>query len=214
MSNLTQLFDLLTEHGGTLSYAALSGMMGVHLTRVIRIMAVARREGWAENVNAHMVSRPNVARLIAGARSPTPVRESHHVPYQRQAEVLALLGDASGGLSLTTLAIKLYTSTRTLRPTMQGMVQTGELVETVLSGRGHKRYTLPTAAPVAPRPALPLPRTQPRPAVNLTGELGAARKLLVDGQISKTARGLAIAGQYRMDVAEELFAQLVAGNWL
>ena len=212
MTRLTQLYDLLTEHGGTLSYAALAGMMDIRLNRIIRIMVIARREGWAENVNAHMVSRPNVARLIAGARSPTPVRGGDHVPHPRRAEVLALLGDASGGLSLTTLAIKLYTSTRTLRPTMQGMVQMGEVVETVVSGRGHKRYTLPQAAPVTPCPALPR-SVLPPASVGLTGELGAARKL-VAGLTIKSARGLACAGNYKLSRADELFAQLKAGGWL
>ena len=210
MTRLTQLHDLLTEHGGTLSYAALAGMMDIHLNRVIRTMVIARREGWAENASAHMKSRPNVARLIAGAKSPTPVRGGHYVQYQRQAEVLALLGDAPGGLSLTMLAIKLYTCTRTLRPTLQGMVQTGEVVETVANGRGHRRYMLPQAGTVASRPALP--RTVlPRPTVDLTGELGAARKL-VAGLRVKSARGLACAGNYKLSRAEELFAELKAGG--
>ena len=81
------------------------------------------------------------------------------------------------------------------------------------TARRPKQYSLPPTGTVTPREPLRRTPSPPNPHEALTGELGAARKL-VHGLTVKSARGLAVAGQYRMDVAEKLYAELIAGDHL
>ena len=289
MSNLTQLFELLTQHGGTLSYSALAGMMGTNVKTVAAVVMQAKIVGIARNLNKRGASIGGLAQLYPNAKSPTSPREEyqrsegrglealalladhpegltqlrlsyltawshgtvcrcmvaleltgqvnvtggtaqrpktytlpadsaprpapaygdHHGPYARQGKALALLAEHPDGLPLILIAEKLSISTRTLRPTIHALLAQGKLVETILNPSGHRTYTLPQDALAA----LPPPRAQARVRADLPGELGTARKL-VDGLTIKSARGLACAGNYKLSKAEDLYAQLVAGDWL
>jgi len=81
------------------------------------------------------------------------------------------------------------------------------------TARRPKQYTLPPTGTVTPREPLRRTPSPPNPHEALTGELGAARKLVV-GLRDRSARGLAIAGNYPLKKAEELYAQLVEGDYL
>ena len=289
MSNLTQLFDLLTLHGGTLSYNALAGMMGTNVRVVAAVVMQAKIAGIAHNLNRRGSNLGGLAQLYPDAKSPTSPREEyqrsegrgpealalladhpegltqirlgylsawshatvcrcmialemsgqvnvtggtaqrpktytlpadsaprpapaygdHHGPYARQGKTLALLAEHPDGLNLLMIAGKLSISTRTLRPTIHALLAQGKLIETIRNLSGHRTYALPQDVLAA----LPLAPAQVPVRADLTGELGTARKL-VDRLTIKSARGLACAGNYKLSKAEDLYAQLVAGDWL
>lgn len=215
MTRLTQLHDLLTEHGGTLSYAALAGMMDTTLKTIATLMAQATRLDIARNIAPMGRREGGMAQLFPNAVAPTGRLPTIH---RRQSEALTLLFNHPAGLTQQQLNDLTGWGHSGVTDCMCALEAAGSVSVTGGVPRRPKIYTLPQAgtvpqaAPVAPRPALRRSVPPPAPVV-LTGELGAARKL-VAGLRVKSARGLACAGNYKLSRAEELFAQLEAGGWL
>lgn len=211
MTRLTQLYDLLTEHGGTLSYAALAGMLQITPNAIRKLMCDATVAGFARNTMAKGRGHEGMAQLVSGAAQPVSRSGAQTYPA-RLSVVTAALTLCPGGLTQVNLVTLTGWGTSTVAAYLLQMVMAGDVSEADLPGRS-KTYTLPTAALVAPQQPITRTQSPDRPAVNLTGELGAARKL-VAGLRVKSARGLACAGNYKLSQAEELYAQLKAGGHL
>ena len=163
----------------------------------------------------------------AQARERTASKSTGIPPTERQELVLAKMRTLGGiELRASNLSAALGWPVSTLSFVLRLLIETGDITVTGNQNSG-KRYSLPlarlaewhgevTAAPIAPvEVQQPATRTESHsyPTQLLTGELGAARKLLA-GLNSKSARALACAGNYRYGGAEELFGQLRERGWV
>ncbi len=220
MTHLTQLYDLLTQHGGTLTYNALAGMMGTNVKTVATAVAQARTAKVAYNINKKGASVGGVAQLCPNAVAPVSSRETYQKAAGRAVMALALLAEHPDGLSQADIGTLAGWGHATVTRCMVGLEQTGAVDVAGGTARRPKTYTLPQAdsilppvATVAPHQPLPRAQSHARTTPDLTGDLGAARKLVAK-LTSKTPRGLATAGNYKLSRAEELFAELKAGGWV
>ena len=214
MSRLTQLHDLLTEHGGTLSYAALAGMMDCTEKAIAAIMAQARSAGVAHNRNKKGHSIGGVAQLTEGATAPVPLRRPYVPLSVRLDRARAALAEHPHGLTRLELSELVGCKDCTAGSDMRMLTELGEVISSTAHSNIPAIYRLMSlTAPSAPQQ--PVTRTQSHsyPTQPLTGELGAARKLLA-GLNSKTPRALACAGNYRYGRAEELFSELRAQGYV
>ena len=104
MTRLTQLHDLLTEHGGTLSYAALAGMLDLTQKAVATVVAQAVRLGIARNIAPLGHGQGGMAQLCPNAVAPTSSRATYEKARDRQDTALALLLAHPEGLTQANIA--------------------------------------------------------------------------------------------------------------
>ena len=219
-ARMTEIAALLDIAAAPMTRLQIAAALGVTHKAASALIRQAVSEGRAavvirrEQIPNRSGTTPNL--YGPGDGTPAPWKISTRV-QDRQGEALALLTEHPEGLTQIKLAYLTGWNHSIVSTCMVALEASGTVNSTGGTARRPKTYTLPQvgtlpqAAPVSPR--LPLPRAQARVRVDLTGELGAARKL-VHGLLVKSARGLACAGGYKLSKAEELYAQLIAGNWL
>ena len=217
---MAEVVALLDTASAPMSQLQIAAALGIKHKAANALVRKAVSEGLAvvvikrEQIPNRSGTTPNL--YGPGDGTPAPWKISTRV-HDRQGEALALLTEHPEGLTQIRLAYLTGWNHSIVGTCMVALEASGTVNSTGGTARRPKTYTLlqagtlPQAAPLSPR--LPLPRAQARVRVDLTGELGAARKL-VHGLTIKSARGLACAGNYKLSRAEELYAQLIAGGWL
>ena len=218
---MTQVVALLDAASAPMSQLQIAAALGIKHKAANALVRKAVSEGLVvvvikrEQIPDRSGTTPNL--YGPGDGTPAPWKVSARL-RDRQDDALALIAEHPAGLTQIKLSYLTGWNHNIVSDCMVLLEKAGRVCVTGGTSRRPKTYTLisagtqPQAAPVSPR--LPLPRAQARVRVDLTGDLGAARKLLAGGQVSKTARGLAVAGNYKLSRAEELYAQLQAGGWL
>ena len=143
MSNLTQLFDLLTEHGGTLSYNALAGLMNTNVKTVAATVMQAKIGGIARNLNKKGAGSGGMAQLYPNAAAPTASREVYQRSEGRGPVALALLAEHPEGLTQLRLSYLTTWSHGTVCRCMVALEHTGQVIVTGGTAQRPKTYTLP-----------------------------------------------------------------------
>ena len=200
---------LLAEHPGGLSQIDLAALTGWSSGMTSGCMAALEQSGQVcvtGGTAGHVAKTYRLA--TAGNIEAQPGR------CTREAQILALLTEHAAGLSQGVLASALGMSQTNVRNHLSHLglaihsrKQGRHTIVSLSAAELEHRCAVELVMPSAPQQ--PVTRTQSHsyPTQPLTGELGAARKLLA-GLNSKTARALACAGNYRYGRAEELFGQL------
>ena len=217
-TRMAELLALLDTAAASMSQAQIATALGIKHKTASALVRRAVNEGQAAVVSKrdHRVGRSGTTPNLYGPGDGVPPAWGVTSRAQdRQVDALHLLAKHPEGLTQIRISALTSWNHNIVSTCMVALEVAGKVHSTGGTARRPKTYTLPQEgtmpqpAPLSPR----LPRTQAQVRVDLTGELGAARKL-AQGLLIKSARGLACAGNYKLSRAEELFAQLVAGKYL
>lgn len=213
---LSDIHAALSRSLEPMTQAQLAGELGVSRTAISNLMRRALEDGVAELISVQHRNKgqngttPNLYASPALGSLP-------YLPYSSQTarmeRALFLLARFPEGVTQARLDVLTGWGRSAVTTIMYALELAGKVCVRGGTARRPKQYTLPPTGTVTPREPLRRTPSPPNPHEALTGELGAARKLVV-GLRDRSARGLAIAGNYRLSKAEELYAQLVEGDYL
>ena len=215
-AQLSDISALLARSGEPMTQAQLSQALGVSRTVISNLMRRALEDGVAELVRLqqrHPGSRGTTPNLYAPPALGSLPFASYSNRAARMERALLLLARYPQGVTqarMNTLTGWGHSAVTTI---MYALELAGRVSVKGGTARRPKQYTLPLTGLLTPREPLRRTPSPPREHEALTGELGAARKLVV-GLRDRSARGLAIAGNYRLKKAEELYARLIEGDYL